>query len=78
MQVVLDINENYEAQFIGVLQSLDKKIFKNVKIEAESQFMQDKSYLQEALKNIDDGTVQMLSIEEFDANMDKVLREYAD
>ncbi len=77
MQLILDINEGYEAQFIGVLQSLDRKFFKKVEIDKNSAFMQDKEYLEEALKSMDDGTAKMLSIEEFDADMDRVLSQYA-
>ncbi len=72
MQLILDINEGYEAQFIGVLQSLDRKFFKKVEIDKNSTFMQDKAYLEEALRSIDDGTAKMMSIEEFDADMERV------
>lgn len=72
MQLILDINEGYEAQFIGVVQSLDCKFFKKVEIDKNSTFMQDKAYLEEALRSIDDGTAKMMSIEEFDADMERV------
>ena len=41
MQLILDINEGYEDQFIGVLQSLDRKFFKKVEIDKNSTFIQD-------------------------------------
>lgn len=73
MQLILDINEGYEAQFIGVLQSLDRKFFKKVEIDKNSAFMQDKAYLEEALKSIDDGTAKMISEDEFRTSTDSVL-----
>ena len=79
MQIILDINEGYEAQFIGVLQSLERKFFKKVEkveIDASSQFMQDKAYLEDALKSIDNGTAKMLSEDEFWASTDSVLAKY--
>jgi len=76
MQIILDINEGYEAQFIGVLQSLERKFFKKVEIDASSQFMQDKAYLEDALKSIDNGTAKMLGEDEFWASTDSVLAKY--
>lgn len=76
MQVILDINESYEAQFIGILQSLDRKFFKKVEIEANSAFMRDRAHLEEALASIDNGTEKMMSEDEFWASTDSVLAKY--
>jgi len=76
MQVVLDIKESYEAQFIGVLQSLDSRFFNKVEIDKDSLFMKNKAYLHKALESIDNGTAKMISLEEFEEKMDKVLSEY--
>lgn len=76
MQVHLEVDDNYAAQFVGVLQSLDSRFFKKVEIGSDSQFAKDKSDLQQTLKKIDEGKANMISLDEFDANMDKVLGEY--
>lgn len=76
MQVVLDIKESYEAQFIGVLQSLDGRFFNKVEIDKNSLFMKNRAHLHEVLESIDSGTATMISLEEFEENMDKALSEY--
>ena len=38
--------------------------------------MQNKAYLQKELQEIEDGRATMLTLEEFDDAMDKVLDEY--
>ena len=76
MQVVLDINESYEAQFMGVLQSLDRRFFKKVEIDSNSQFMQDKNYLAKELQSIENGTAKMVSEDDFWASTDRVLEKY--
>ena len=76
MQVVLDINESYEAQFIGVLQSLDRRFFKKVEIDSNSQFMQNKASLEKELQSIESGAAKMLSEEDFWASTDRALEKY--
>ena len=76
MQVVLDINESYEAQFMGVLQSLDRRFFKKVEIDSNSQFMQDKNYLAKELQSMENGTAKMVSEDDFGASTDRVLEKY--
>lgn len=76
MQVVLDINESYEAQFMGVLQSLDRRFFKKVEIDSNSQFMQDKNYLAKELQSMENGTAKMVSEDDFWASTDRVLEKY--
>lgn len=76
MQVVLDINESYEAQFMGVLQSLDRRFFKKVEIDSNSQFMQDKNYLAKELQSMENGTAKMVSEDDFWALTDRVLEKY--
>lgn len=76
MQVVLDINESYEAQFMGVLQSLDRRFFKKVEIDSNSQFMQNKNYLVKELQSMENGTAKMVSEDDFWASTDRVLEKY--
>ena len=76
MQVVLDINESYEAQFMGVLQSLDRRFFKKVEIDSNSQFMENKNYLAKELQSMENGTAKMVSEDDFWASTDRVLEKY--
>lgn len=76
MQIVLDIKESYEAQFMSILQSLDGRFFNKVSVDKNSQFSKDKSYLQNELKELDNCSATMVSLEEFEVQMDTVLAEY--
>lgn len=73
MNVVLDIKPNFEAQVIGVLQSLNQSFFNSIKVEGDSEFLKNKQYLHETLSKIDNGTAIMLSEEEFWGAIDKNL-----
>lgn len=77
MQVVIDVKEGYAAQFLSILQSLDGRFFNQVKIEKDSQFMHDKAYLVTELEELKSGHATMVSLEEFEAQMNTVLDEYA-
>lgn len=77
MQVVIDVKEGYAAQFLSVLQSLDSRFFNHVTIEKNSQFMHDKAYLEKELEELKSGQATMISLDEFDAQMNNVLDEYA-
>lgn len=76
MQIVLDVNDSYEAQFMTILQSLDKRFFSRVQVDKNSQFAEYKTFLENELREIDGGKAKMLSIDEFDTIMDSVLAEY--
>ncbi|AFL67605.1 hypothetical protein [Sulfurospirillum barnesii] len=77
MQIVIDVKEGYATQFLSILQSLDGRFFNHVKIEKNSQFMHDKTYLEKELEELKSGKATMVSLEEFEAHMNKVLDEYA-
>jgi hypothetical protein len=77
MQVVIDVKEGYAAQFLTILQSLDSRFFNQVKIEKNSHFMQDKAYLEKELEELNKGKSVMISLDEFDVQMNNVLDEYA-
>ena len=77
MQVVIDVKEGYATQFLAILKSLDSRFFNHVKIEKNSQFMHDKASLEKELEELKNDKATMLSLEEFEVQMNSVLDEYA-
>lgn len=76
MQIVIDVKEGYATQFLSILQSLDSRFFNKVTLEESSAFMKDKQYLQEELAQMQSGKTTMVSLDEFETRLDKVLSEY--
>jgi N-acetylglutamate synthase/N-acetylornithine aminotransferase len=76
MQIVIDVKEGYATQFLSILQSLDNRFFNQVKIE-KSSFTNDKEYLTKEFQELTSGDCKTFSLDEFDAQLDKVLDEYA-
>ena len=76
MQIVIDVKECYASQFLSILQSLDSRFFNKVTLEESSAFMQDKQYLQKELEELQSGKTMMVSLDEFETRLDKVLSEY--
>jgi hypothetical protein len=76
MQIVIDVKEGYATQFLSILQSLDSRFFNKVTLDESSDFMKDKQYLQKELAQMQSGKTTMVSLDEFETRLDKVLFEY--
>jgi hypothetical protein len=74
MNIVLDIKPNFEAQVMGVLQSLNQNFFNSIKVEGDSEFLKNKQYLQDTLTKIDNGSTEMINEGEFWSAIDKNLQ----
>jgi tRNA 2-selenouridine synthase SelU len=76
MQIVIDVKEGYATQFLSILQSLDSRFFNKVTLEESSDFMKDKQCLQKELEELQSGKATMVSLDEFETRLDKILSEY--
>lgn len=70
--ITLKIDESVADKFMWFLSH-----FKKDEIEVvDGEFLKTKAYLRQQLDLIDSGKAKMVSIEEFDEKMEKVLSEY--
>jgi len=76
MQIVLDVKPSYYEQIMGVLQSLDPRFFNKIETDEQSLYIQNKRYLEQELRELDNGKANMISEEEFWASTDEALTNF--
>jgi len=76
MQIVLDVKPSYYEQIMGVLQSLDPRFFNKIETDEQSLYIQNKRYLEQELRELDNGKANMISEEEFWASIDEALTNF--